>query len=113
MKIIVKQGDVHVNSVHALVKHDDVIILLADTKEKRPEISCYSGETIYFVKDGGGHDNPSSITLEGLEGSRWMIFAESGRYSLNICLVKLPYISEENFPLEWFDEPQSNNRATN
>ena len=94
MKIVVKQGIIHINSVSVLQASDTGIYLSADCKQKYPELLCLSDRSVMIGANErtlNVHDrsfSPTEIIVEDLEG-KWCMVCEIGRYSVEILLVKL------------------------
>jgi polygalacturonase len=91
MEYVIAPGSVHVNHILCLLRHDDVIILHADTREKWPSIYGYCSDSDddlgVMVDDESG--DPTTISVTGLQertGASWRMEASAGKYSIRISV---------------------------
>lgn len=93
MKIRVKQGCIHVNSVRYLARNADSFVLSVDARAKyyrayptgMCEVALDSGENTVAAEDT---DDPTLIEIE-IPG-KWHITANAARYSAYIYGVRRP-----------------------
>jgi len=117
MKIKVRQGIIHVNSVSMIQNTDEVICVSIDTKQKYPEY-CGGGassegeQSIYLgasertlrIEDPDAGLTEIEINDLGDSGFEWIGLAESGRYNVYFVLVRRNDNHEEEWgELDWWD----------
>jgi hypothetical protein len=117
LTIVVKQGDVHINSVRVLRATPDVIWLNADTQWKGAVVDCLGTDTEVvrgrtyktmraYISRGEYREDAtvSSFAISGL-GEDWTLAGTSvGRYSVQMVLVRENRRRREGIRLaDWFD----------
>ncbi len=117
MKISVTQGQIHVNSIILVTKHEDVRVYMADLRAKYAIVEGYGGcldskESTEEVLLGSNKntlraeetDEPTTIAFE--TGSEdWGLHATIGRYTAYIVLFR----DRDDCELVWaddFEDPQ-------
>jgi hypothetical protein len=118
MKIRVRQGIIHVNSVSVMQKTDEVICLYVDTRQKWPELSAQgsgpeeSEHSIYLdanertlhVMDREAGAGPTEVLVEGLPEGHWTPVVQAGRYTVMFVLFKQGKAPEEEWGEDdWWD----------
>lgn len=110
VKVRVEQGCIHVNHVHIEHQSEDAILLVVDTRAKRPVIhsfgSCDNSRTVYLSKDectlkAEETERPTEISIE-LDSREWHVIANTGRYSVLIGLFR--WAKSNDLRLAWSDE---------
>lgn len=106
-EIYVRQGLTHIHGASVHIMHDDVIVLMVDTKEKYPSVLWVSQHRVALqLPQGCGEDQPiekySEVGLDGLNND-WYLYYSLGRYQLILFFVKL----KDSHILEWNDEDES------
>lgn len=119
VKIVVRQGIIHVHSVIVLSMSKDHLYLSADTKQKYPEVAGGSTFSVYLdanertlgVVKRKKRLPMTEIVVEGLEGE-WHLVAEARRYSVSIILARMSLVRysldkkahKKYEQLDWYDD---------
>jgi hypothetical protein len=87
----------------------EVILLMADTRAKYPDVGCYGDREVMVGKGERtlraeeGVDSDTIIRINGLRG-RWHTQADAGRYTVMISLVKEEKNRKKLEALDWYDK---------
>ncbi len=117
MKISVTQGQIHVNSIILVTKHEDVHVYMADLRAKYAIVEGYGGcldgeESTEEIALGADEDTlwaektdaPTSIEFE--TGSEdWTCHARVGRYNVYITLFR----NRDDCEMVWTDDQEDSN----